>query len=273
MTSSCDGEVKHATPTKSGFLYAVARQGDLTAVKIGYTCAKDPWAYCRAYNRTMVPVEILQLLPTSNAPLAEKMAHHFLMSKRVSMQHEVFDMHICANRLQDCFRHIEAFDIMSGQPRPHLLQDKPPESKKKHKLSQCVEGTNIKQIRRKVKAKLTEEQVVAQIEAQERAKQQHKEAVREQQQKQAAFQQEESVRDFLNHVMQQGHAEDFVSAKQLIRKYHDLTGSKANNKWFKETVNGIVPPSNFRTKHDFVNQEGRRTSASCVYMGYTLYVS
>lgn len=98
---------------KAGFLYAVCRKGHLDAVKIGYTCSQDPHAYCHKFNRTYVPVQILQLVPVSNAPLAEKMAHHYLKKTRVSKRNEVFDISNDEARLNKCFQHVEAFDVVN----------------------------------------------------------------------------------------------------------------------------------------------------------------
>ena len=49
------------------------------SAKVGYTRQHDPHAYLESsYARTMVPMEVIEIVPVNNAPLMERLMHHQL---------------------------------------------------------------------------------------------------------------------------------------------------------------------------------------------------
>lgn len=226
--ASTSDSISSSAAVEAGFLYAVSRQNDLTAVKIGFTKSQDPWAYCQAYNRTMVPVHVHQLIPTCNAPLSEKLAHQLLKSHRVSLQHEVFDLHLHPEKLDACFEWVKAFDDMSEQPRP-VLPDPKPKGRRGRKRETRPDP---RRIRRKIKARLTEEDLEARIEAEERTKQD--------QRKLKAQEITSLVKDWLRSVLRQSSDnKDVVKLVELFHKFTEAHQSLQASRKTRRTARGF----------------------------------
>lgn len=77
----------------AGYCYFCCTQNNYAQVKGGMTCTADPYAYLNDnYARTMVPLQVLAVIPVSNARLMERLMFHMLTPKRIDPKHEVFNM-------------------------------------------------------------------------------------------------------------------------------------------------------------------------------------
>ena len=77
----------------AGYLYFCCKDGEFGNVKNGFTKKPDPVQYCHdEYSRTMVPLQILAIVPVADARLMEKISHHMLAPRRLADRHEMFDM-------------------------------------------------------------------------------------------------------------------------------------------------------------------------------------
>ncbi len=98
---------------KRGYVYAVCQQGNHASVKVGYTTLLAVEQYVHeSYSRSLSPLQILRVLPTSHASLAEKNVHHYLTPHRLHHKHELFDLSSGRLSLFD-----EACDIVRGLDR------------------------------------------------------------------------------------------------------------------------------------------------------------
>ncbi len=76
----------------AGYIYAVCRQGRYAEVKNGFTKSAEPFTYLQHYKRTFTPLEIIDVVPVSDAPLMERVGHHLLNAHRIDPRHELFDL-------------------------------------------------------------------------------------------------------------------------------------------------------------------------------------
>lgn len=108
----------------AGYLYGCCPKGQYNMVKIGVTCNQDPFIYVKTnYARTMVPLQIIFVLPMSNAPLMEKLTHHLLHTARLDDKHEVFDLmtsdgQLDSNRLEVVKELVMRCDSMAEKALP-----------------------------------------------------------------------------------------------------------------------------------------------------------
>lgn len=250
----------------AGFLYGVARQGFLELVKVGFTRSKNPHKYCNNFNRTLCPVQILFLIPVSNARLAETMAHHFLKQHRVNQRNEMFDMTGAMDRLADCFAQVEAFDAATGQPRPDMPENKPAQKRKRkpslptHSAQQAPE-VGVREMKRRVRAKIAEEDMQARIELQERMKIQSTEA-----DLQAEFQK------FVTRI-QPDADKGYVRVHNLYQAFctqlKTHTRSRMSAKVFERELLNVLDSNKFKLRHQ-VRVQKRNVTAGKVFLGYKL---
>lgn len=109
---------------KPGYVYWVCAKGDYAHIKNGYTTKADPTEYCEEqYSRTMVPMEIVAIVPVANCTLMEKVSHHALHPVRVHGRHEVFDLSLPDGsldraRLDSAIKVVTTLTELSGLPLP-----------------------------------------------------------------------------------------------------------------------------------------------------------
>ena len=113
-----------AKSCRPGYIYWCSSQHDYAHVKNGYTTSHDPIAYCEEqYSRTMVPLEIIAVIPVANAALMEKLSHYALHPLRVHGRHEVFDLSLDdgsldRTRLDSAIKVVTVATELSGLPLP-----------------------------------------------------------------------------------------------------------------------------------------------------------
>ena len=109
---------------KPGYVYWVCSKGDYAHVKNGYTTKANPTEYCEEqYAKTMVPLEVIAVVPVANSTLMEKVSHHALHPVRVHGRHEVFDLSLPDGsldraRLDSAIKVVTTLTELSGLPLP-----------------------------------------------------------------------------------------------------------------------------------------------------------
>ena len=77
----------------AGYVYAVCTAGNYHNVKNGFTTVADPFQYINnQYARTMVPLEVIDVVPVVKACSMEKLSRIALAPYRIADNHEVFDL-------------------------------------------------------------------------------------------------------------------------------------------------------------------------------------
>lgn len=105
-----------------GYCYFVTRllnngKPDLSRTKGGYTeeLMIEEFIY-KNYSRILTPIYVLDIIPTSNASLTEKLFFHTLNKYRVDEKHEIFDLESDSSRVMlEKTKEIQYnIDILSG---------------------------------------------------------------------------------------------------------------------------------------------------------------
>ncbi len=196
----------------------------------------------------------------SNARLSENMALHFLKQQRVTRRNEVFDMTGATDRLAHCFDQVEAFDTATGQARPELPECKPSRKRKSRETEQTPPTVGVREMKRRVKAKLAEEELQAKIETQERGKLQQQ----DHQRRMAT----EHISSFLEGTIVRGNDKDYVKVVDLYRVFkRDAKRTKEEPKVFEREVTRIIGATRFKQKHQF-RKDGRKMCVGKVFMNY-----
>lgn len=102
-----------------GYIYAVCRTGDASAVKIGFTTSFAVEQYLHdSYSRTLSPLQILLVIPVSNARLSEGVIHHVLQPYRIMNEHELFNLSLGLEPLYNAWHTVCALDEQAFLPLP-----------------------------------------------------------------------------------------------------------------------------------------------------------
>ena len=105
--------------TVRGYVYAVCQRGLRHSVKIGFTSLLTVEKYLHdCYSRSLSPLQILLVLPTSNARLAESLIHHTLAEYCLHERHELFDLAAGLELLLQARELVVMADRMANTPLP-----------------------------------------------------------------------------------------------------------------------------------------------------------
>lgn len=214
----------------------------------------------------MYPVQTLFLTPVSNSKLAESMTHHFLSQERISSRNELFDLTGKEDKLADCLRHVTAFDLATGLPRPSLPNpsDAKPGRPKKNPVV-VAQGVSV----RETKQKLSQEELEAKVEAQEREKQR----LRQQEEEASEERAIERVQAFAQGAVKLGDSQDFVQVRSLFSVFdsalQEAETVHVSNKVFQKGLMCALDNQRFKLVHNYTI-DGKKQKARSVFMGYTM---
>ena len=91
--SEDEEHVDLASTGNEGHLYGLAAGENYAATKLGRTRAKDPYeALKKRYQTSLVPLNIISIVPVVNSVVAEAWMREFFAKRRLEINHEVFDM-------------------------------------------------------------------------------------------------------------------------------------------------------------------------------------
>lgn len=176
----------------AGYLYACHPGGDLHRVKIGFTTSCDPEGYChKSFGRTLCPLHILRVAPTSNARLAEGLCHHLLAQDRLDSRHEVFDLSSIRDgmageaRLDRAIEEVHKIDSLSGTAIPVEVDFNQRKRRKEERAHAKIQRQRAAE--RKAARKRAREEADADREAQRRFRQHARELPARQQRTLEAF--------------------------------------------------------------------------------------
>ena len=263
--------------SKQGYLYAICKQGDLSTVKIGHTRSLDPHAYVGKYNRTMFPVQTLHLLPASDSKLLETMSLHFLKADRKNTRNELFDLSYegGSDRLAECMNAVTRFDLATGQPRPEVPTCPNPKPRARKRKASSVPGSedstphkpSARKVRRRVKARLSEEELEAVIEAQEREKKQR----REEDVQRARQTLEREVKKFVDATVCEGDRSDFVRIGDLVTSFNANRTTRATvpRRLLENLFSTCLDRKHLKAVHNYT-ADRRKQKARSVCIGHRM---
>lgn len=246
------------------------------SAKIGHTRSTDPHAYVGKYSRTMFPVQTLHLLPSSDSKLAETMSLHFLKADRKNTRNELFDLSYDggATRLAECMDAVTRFDLATGQPRPQVptprIPQAPGRKRKTPSGTAAEQEPSRRQVRRRVKARLSEEELEAVIEAQEREKKRRREDDLQAARQELAIE----VKRFIDATVTEGNRSDFVRIGDLVTSFNVERNvhKPLPRKLLEDMLFACFDSTHLKAVHNYT-VNGRKRKARSVYMRHRMMKS
>ncbi len=282
----------HAETMVCGYIYAVCQQGDYASVKIGLTTVLSVERFvCDNYNRSLAPLQLIHVLPTSNCRLAESVVHHFLNPCRLHSKHELFDLSDGFHKLHKALNIVQELDQEAQLPFPI---DRPFDLDRWRLTREAARTGSIWISRRRQRERQQEQAEVSRAERNRikaqaevlRAERAEVEAEIEQQRqikdllkdmleivvKEADNETKDYVRMFLDDAVTRGADTDYVKAKELYKKFEAMMkGGKRHKRTMKyrDFRDGLerVLKTTLKERHLFI-VDGKQREVKSALVGY-----